>query len=104
MQTTYNQDIMVWTPAPCTRLAKFSNCFTYRSPTYLDKSIKDITSSERPKPKYGRYRKLPTFRFPQIATDTDTEMSAETDTETDNFRSLPINGQRLIQTQKIEWK
>ena len=31
-------------------------------------------TSERPKPKYGRYRKLPTFRFPQIATDTETEI------------------------------
>jgi hypothetical protein len=35
-----------------------------------------ITVSERPKPKYGRYRKLPTFRFPQIATDTETEIHA----------------------------
>jgi hypothetical protein len=33
-----------------------------------------LCSSERPKSKFCRYQNLPTFRFPEIATNTETEM------------------------------
>ena len=45
-------------------------------------------TSERPKPKFSRYRNSRNVGIGPADNDTETEMSWHTDTETDNFRSL----------------
>ncbi len=55
--------------------------------------------SERPKPKFGRYRKSRNFGFSRAETDTETEISQHTDTETDTETE-----RQKISTLKVQQK